>query len=119
MRQLPERIQRKKAIWQRYAEQLAGVPGVQLFDHDLTLCTPWFIDGRFARRDDLAAHLKREGIGSRTMYPPIHQQKAYDRPGSFPVSEAIGREGLWLPSMIQLSDAQIDRVCTAIRAFYA
>lgn len=53
------------------------------------------------------------------MYPPIHRQKAYDLPGSFPVSEAIGREGLWLPSMIQLSDAQIDRICAAIRSFYA
>lgn len=118
MRQLPERVQRKKAIWQRYADGLLGVPGAQLFAHDLGLCTPWFIDGRFARRDELAAFLKAEGIGTRTMYPPIHQQKAYALPGSFPVSEAIGREGLWLPSMIQLSDAQIDRVCLAIRRFY-
>lgn len=119
MRQLPERVTRKKAIWQRYRDLLQDVNGAQLFDHDLGLCTPWFIDGRFARRDALAAHLKSQGIGSRTMYPPIHRQKAYDLPGSFPVSEDIGREGLWLPSMIQLNDAQIDRICAAIRSFYA
>lgn len=119
MRQLPERVLRKKQIWQRYAEGLQGVAGAQLFAHDLQLCTPWFIDGLFERRDALAAHLKAAGIGTRTMYPPIHQQKAYDLAGSFPVSEAVGRDGLWLPSMIQLTDAQIDRVCAAIRQFYA
>lgn len=118
MRQLPERIERKKAIWQRYWNGLQGVPGVQLFAHDLRRCTPWFIDGRFARRDELAAHLKREGIGTRTMYPPIHRQKAYDLAGEHPVSEAIGREGLWLPSMIQLTDGQIERICAAVRSFY-
>lgn len=119
MRQLPERIPRKKAIWQRYAEQLQGVKGVRLFAHDLSLCTPWFIDGLFERRDALVPHLKAAGIGSRTMYPPIHQQKAYDLPGHHPVSETVGREGLWLPSMIQLTDAQIDRIAAAIRDFYA
>ncbi|WP_374435568.1 DegT/DnrJ/EryC1/StrS family aminotransferase [Inhella sp.] len=118
MRQLPERLPRKKAIWQRYWDGLQGVPGVQLFAHDTQLCTPWFIDGRFERREELAAHLKAAGIGTRTMYPPIHQQKAYDLPGSYPVSEAIGREGLWLPSMIQLEDAQVDRICAEIRRFY-
>ncbi|MDT7836545.1 DegT/DnrJ/EryC1/StrS family aminotransferase [Aquabacterium sp. OR-4] len=118
MRQLPDRVVRKKAIWRRYAERLAGVSGYRLFDHDLALCTPWFIDGVAERRDELAAHLKARGIGTRTMYPPIHRQKAYDLPGDHPVAEHIGRDGLWLPSMIQLTDAQIDRICGEIAAFY-
>lgn len=119
MRQLPGRVARKKEIWRRYQEGLAGVEGIALFEHDLGLCTPWFIDCRAERRDELAAHLKARGIGTRTMYPPIHQQKAYGVAGSHPVAEAIGREGLWLPSMIQLSDAQIARICAEITAFYA
>jgi perosamine synthetase len=118
MRQLPGRVLRKKEIWRRYHEGLAGVAGIRLFDHDLELCTPWFIDCRAERRDELAAHLKAAGIGTRTMYPPIHQQKAYDLPGSHPVAEGIGRDGLWLPSMIQLSDAQIERICREIAGFY-
>jgi len=118
MRQLPARIERKKDIWRRYAEGLAGIPGIQLFAHDLSLCTPWFIDCRAERREALAAHLKAQGIGTRTMYPPIHQQKAYDLPGQHPVAEDIGRSGLWLPSMIQLTDAQIERICQSIRSFY-
>ena len=118
MRQLPARVMRKKEIWRRYQEGLAGLPGITLFAHDLQLCTPWFIDCRAEARDALAAHLKAQGIGSRCMYPPIHQQKAYGLPGSHPVSEAVGREGLWLPSMIQLTDAQIARICSEIAGFY-
>jgi perosamine synthetase len=119
MRKLPERVVRKKEIWRRYQEGLVGVRGLTLFAHDLELCTPWFIDCLAERRDELAAHLKAQGIGTRTMYPPINHQKAYALPGSHPVSEDIGRRGLWLPSMIQLSDAQIARICAAIAAFYA
>ena len=52
------------------------------------------------------------------MYPPIIQQKAYGICGNHPVSERVGREGLWLPSANQLTDAEIDRICGAIRAFY-
>ena len=118
MRKLPERVLRKREIWRRYQEGLSGVKGLQLFAHDLSLCTPWFIDCLAQRRDELAVHLKARGIGSRTMYPPVHQQKAYALSGSHPVSEEIGRSGLWLPSMIQLSDAQIARICGEITAFY-
>ena len=52
------------------------------------------------------------------MYPPINRQKAYQRPGSYPISELVGQKGLWLPSSSQLTDEQIDDVCDAIRQFY-
>ena len=118
MRQLPGRVVRKKEIWSRYQEGLAGVAGIQLFVHDLNLCTPWFIDCLAENREELVAYLKAKGIGTRTMYPPIHQQKAYDVLGNYPVAEQVGRDGLWLPSMIQLTDIQIDHICANIRSFY-
>jgi perosamine synthetase len=122
MKKLPARVERKKEILRRYRQGLSGVRGVTLFAQELEHTTPWFIDGLFERRDALAAHLKTRGVGARVMYPPIHQQLAYaDHPlagASFPVSERVGREGLWLPSASQLTDAQIDRVTAAIREFY-
>lgn len=118
MRQLTGRIERKKEICRRYSIGLAGIHDIKLFDHDLNLCTPWFIDCRAERRDELAAYLKAKGIGTRNMYPPIHRQIAYDLPGHYPVAEEIGRNGLWLPSMIQITNEQIDRICSEIRKFY-
>lgn len=118
MKKLPARILRKKEIWKRYVHNLANIPQIKLFSHDLITTCPWFIDSMVERRDELVAYLKERGIGSRIMYPPINAQEAYKVPGHFPVSEQIGKSGLWLPSMIQLSDAQIDRICEDIRLFY-
>lgn len=118
MKKLSWRIERKKAIYTRYRTLLSGLEEIRFFDQDLTCTTPWFIDVLARDRDRLAARLKEEGIGSRIMYPPINRQEAYGIPGDFPVSEQVGREGLWLPSSAQLTDDQIDRICNVILRFY-
>jgi perosamine synthetase len=118
MRKLPERIIRKKEIWHQYRDELRSCPGIKLFEHNLEHCTPWFIDCLAENRNELANFLKGRGIGTRTMYPPIHRQIAYRFSGSHPVSESVGEFGLWLPSMIQLSNEQIARICLEIQSFY-
>jgi len=117
MKKLPQRVQRKRDIWRRYRDGLRGVPGVRLFDHDLARTSPWFMDSLVDAREGLIAHLKAERIGTRVMYPPINRQQAYQVPGDHAVSDRVGRHGLWLPSAVQLTDADIDRICEAIRAF--
>jgi perosamine synthetase len=116
MKKLPQRVQRKKDMWRRYRDGLRGVPGVRLFDHDLACTSPWFIDALVDDREGLIAHLTVENIGTRVMYPPINRQQAYQLPGEHLISERVGCHGLWLPSAVQLTDAEIDRVCAAIRA---
>ncbi len=115
----PARVERKKEIWRRYADGLQGVRGITLFEHELERTAPWFIDSMADDREALMAHLKTAGIGTRVMYPPINKQLAYNVPGDHPVSSLVGSKGLWLPSAVQLSDAQIDHICNAVRAFYA
>jgi len=119
MDKLAARVVRKKVIWQRYADQLENCPQVKLFEHDLAITTPWFIDALVEQREALAVFLKAEMIGTRIMYPPITQQKVYGVTGSYPVAEDVGENGLWLPSSNQLTDADITRICDAIKAFYA
>jgi perosamine synthetase len=118
MKKLDGRIERKKEIMLQYRQALDRVQSVRLFEQDLKHTAPWFIDVLCERRDQLQIHLKQQGIGTRVMYPPINRQKAYQRPGSYPVSERVGEKGLWLPSSSQLSDEQINRVCDAIKQFY-
>jgi perosamine synthetase len=118
MRQLPERISRKKEIWRQYQENLKHIKGIKLFEHNLEICAPWFIDCIAENRDDLVQHLKSAGIGTRPMYPPINQQRAYQLEGHYPVSEAIGEAGLWLPSMVQLRDDDILRISYELEKFY-
>lgn len=118
MAKLAWRVERKKDILRRFMSNLDCVGQVRFFEQDLTLTTPWFIDTLVEAREGLQAHLAERGIGSRVMYPPINRQKAYAVPGEHPVSELVGREGLWLPSASQLSDADVDRTCEAIISFY-
>ncbi len=119
MKKLPERVERKKAIWRRYAEGLAPVQSsLRLFAHNLQHTVPWFIDSLVERRDELVAYLKSHQIGSRVMYPPINKQRAYQAVGEHPVSNQVGAQGLWLPSAVQLTDAQIDTITACIVAFY-
>jgi perosamine synthetase len=119
MKKLEARVIRKKEIWKRYAEGLNGVRGIDLFPHDLERTSPWFIDSLADHRAALIDHMKAANVGTRIMYPPINKQKAYQVPGDHPVSNLIGEKGLWLPSAVQLSDADVARICLAIREFYA
>jgi perosamine synthetase len=118
MKKLDWRIARKKHVLLRYQEGLDGVKDVKFFEQDLDNTTPWFIDVLCERRDELQVHLKDRGIGTRAMYPPINSQKAYQRAGSYPVSELVGEKGLWLPSSSRLTDTQIDRVSASVKQFY-
>jgi perosamine synthetase len=119
MKKLPVRVERKKEIWQAYADGLQGIEGIKLFPHDLKCTSPWFIDSLVEKREELMTYLKQAGIGTRTMYPPINKQQAYAFAGEHPVSNLIGEKGLWLPSAVQLTNEDITRICTAIRDFYS
>ena len=118
MKKLPWRVERKKEIFRQYKENLSAIREISFFDQDLSCTTPWFIDVLAEKREELVQYLKGHGIGSRTMYPPINQQVAYQVPGNHPVSELVGKKGLWLPSASQLTDEQIIRICGAITRFY-
>jgi perosamine synthetase len=115
---LPARIERKRAITRRYEANLAGVPGISLFRHDLERTTPWFVDSIVERRSALMEHLAANRIRTRVMYPPLNKQPIYGESVSHPVSDFIGENGLWLPSHSHLSDDEIDYVCDRIQTFY-
>ena len=118
MKKLDWRIERKREILVKYRQSLRAIGSVKFFEQDLATTTPWFIDVLCERRTDLQEHLKQKGIGTRAMYPPIHRQQAYQNVGDHPVSELVGRQGLWLPSSSQLTDQQIETVCDSVAEFY-
>jgi len=118
IKKLPWRVNRKKEILKEYKRLLKGVPQVKFFEQDIANTTPWFIDVFVEDRENLQAYLKDKQIGTRIMYPPINKQMAYQIPGEYPVSELVGKKGLWLPSGAQLTDNQIIFICEQIKQFY-
>ena len=119
MQRLPAIVDRKKAIYRAYGQGLAGLRGIEMPATDLAGVTPWFVDVLVDpdRKAQLQAHLHANGFGSRPLYPPLHAEPAFARPGRFPHAEAASRRGLWLPSSLKLTDEQIARACDLIRAF--
>ena len=72
--------------------------------------------------DDLAAHLKSQGVPTAIYYPiPIHMQDPYANypvaPGGLPVTEEVRNRVLSLPMHPYLDAEQQDRVIEAIRGF--
>jgi dTDP-4-amino-4,6-dideoxygalactose transaminase len=107
-----------------YREGLEGVgdlrfpadhPDDEPVYHQLTVST--------ARRDDLAAHLSAEGVGSSVHYPsPLHRQPALSaivaEPPELPHAERAANEVLCLPMFPELSEEEVARAVEAVRAFY-
>lgn len=122
-------IARRAELAARYDAELAGVPGI------LRLPTPRVHnDGATAepvfyvylveaeRRDGLAAHLSRHGVGTETYYPrPLHLQPCFaglgHRPGDFPNAEAACGRTLALPLYPDLTDDQVATVAALVRAY--
>lgn len=76
------------------------------------------IVGKVAREAVIEA-LKAQGIAAQIHYPsPVHFQEAAKpwgyRPGDFPNAERLAREVLCLPIHPFLSDADVDRVASAV-----
>jgi perosamine synthetase len=75
-------------------------------------------------KDEVMAALKAKGVDSRSYFYPMSQQPALkgddprfpDLRGSWPVSDDLARRGLYLPSGIGLTDAQIEFCAEALRS---
>ena len=75
---------------------------------------------RVPNRDRVFQHLTASGVQAAIYYPiPVHLQPAYRdaryKEGDFPVAESVAREVLALPVYPELTPAQIDEVCAAVR----
>lgn len=110
--ELPQRIEKKKAMYKRYQAAL----GELMRPHE---GTPWFVDIYHPNRDALALALKDKGIGTRLMYPLIPTQAPFADHSIYGDSSQDKRhseQGLWLPSSLTVTDAQIDEVIAAVQS---
>lgn len=114
-------IDRKRALYEAYRNGLEGVSAIEMPATDLAQVTPWFVDVLVPRdrKASLMEHLKKQGIGSRPFYPALHTQPAFNAGGAFPVAVDISARGLWLPSSLRVTEAQVAMICETIRAFLA
>ena len=75
------------------------------------------------KRDALAAHLEKKGVGAAVYYPsPLHLESCFKslgyRNGDFPVAERISRQILSLPVYPELTESRQADVIAAIQDFF-
>ena len=121
LRRLDTMNERRRELAARYATRLAGLPlelpreraGARHVYHLYVVRTP--------RRAELAAFLEERRIQTGVHYPVAsHRQPAAEFFGSspLPVTERLVDEVLTLPISAGHTDAEIDAVATAVRAFF-
>jgi perosamine synthetase len=121
-----EIVGRKRAIAAQYAAALAGVRGIQLpVEEAWARSVYWMygivIDTATGRdAESVAAKLAESGIETRPFFLGLHEQPALRRLGlfsgaSYPMTERLARQGLYLPSGIGLRADDIGAVAEAVR----
>ena len=117
--------EQRRAVARGYAERLEGVGDLRLPPVPEGSRPVWHLYVvRTAKPTELAEFLRERGIGTGRHYPqPAHLSPAYAHlgygEGSFPVAEALGREGLSLPIFPGMTERQLDSVADAIAAYFA
>ncbi len=127
LERLDEFVARKRRMGKLYTELLADVPGLQLpipqtdyADNIYWVYSIVLTDEVGCAASDIMQQLGQQQIGTRPFFWCMHEQPVFQKMGlfnglSFPVAEKIARRGLYLPSGMALTEAQIVRVATTLR----
>jgi dTDP-4-amino-4,6-dideoxygalactose transaminase len=119
---LPAKIDRRRAIQERYRAALGDRPGVGFMPvADFGTPNWWLAVATLGPETgttpaDLCAHLETHDIEARPAWKPLHLQPVFaDAPmRGGRVAEAVFREGVCLPTGSAMTDADVDRVIAAI-----
>jgi perosamine synthetase len=124
--QIEEHVRRKRWMGHAYTERLSNLTQIELPVEEPWAKNVYWMYGIVLADEvkydasELARRLKIEGIDTRPFFLGMHEQPVFYKRGMFvgeryPVAERIARRGLYLPSGLTLTEAQIESVCRAVR----
>ena len=126
LRHLDGEIAKRKAVAERYWENLEDVPGLTVFRsaegvrHNYAYLPVLFDPDAFgATRDDVFEALAKEGIGARKYFYPLVSDFACYRSvyssDRTPVAKRAAERVLTLPMYADLALEDVDRICAIVR----
>ena len=123
LRALPERIAARRRNFEFYSRELGAVPGIEFMprqqhgrgNHWLTCITIDPVEFG-ATREEVRLMLEAHNIEARPVWKPLHMQPVFAgcRVRGGERSATIFERGLCLPSGSNLSQAELERICTLI-----
>lgn len=117
-------VGKKRSLAYSYGERLGGIASLILpKQHENVLNSYWlytvYLDSKcHIDRNQLLLELEKNGIEARPIFFPIHQMPPYIRYAGnkkFPVSDYLSLRGLSLPSSVEMTVEDIDKVCSALK----
>jgi dTDP-4-amino-4,6-dideoxygalactose transaminase len=125
MEVLPERIIRRREIFNIYLRELSNIVGLD-FLSEPTGCfanrwlTTLIIDPSLTHgtcNEDVRVHLEKLNIESRPLWKPMHQQPVFSgyKVYNNGIADALFMKGLCLPSGSNLTDEQLEIVVSEIK----
>jgi dTDP-4-amino-4,6-dideoxygalactose transaminase len=123
LRHLEAQIEARRRVAARYRVLLDGTPVRPPADDPTGRHAYYMYTVQAPRREALVAYLAERGIGTQLIYPRlVPDQGAYRehpwRAGPIDVARSLVPTLLCLPMFAELTDAEVDRVGLAVRAFY-
>lgn len=122
---LPVWTERRRSLAERYGHSLAGLAGITLPAAAGWAKHVWHVyQIRVADRDGLMHHFKTQNIQTGVNYPnalpflPCYADRGHG-PDDFPIAYALGKETLSLPLFPEMTEAQQDRVASALQGSLA
>jgi perosamine synthetase len=114
-----EEIERRLVLAVRrdeaYRERLSNQPSLRLATTGEAGEVRQWTDVLIEDRAKVVAALEAEQIGSRNFWFPLHRQEPYRAADAlFTNSISVSERGLWLPSRLDMSEGDIDRVCDVV-----
>ena len=116
-------LARKLALRDAYYERLSDCPGVRFArDNGFGDVVPFRVNSLVDDPEALAMNLKQRAIATRRFFYPLHLQPCLTSENCIvrhkPISSIrLFQQGLMLPSGLDLTQEQVDYVCSTIEAF--
>jgi dTDP-4-amino-4,6-dideoxygalactose transaminase len=128
MKVLPLRVEQKRQIYARYAENLAGLPlmlqpVMEGCKSNCWLTVALLNENCGVEPGEILAALKAENIEGRPVWKPMHAQPVfagtkYVTVEDASVSEDLFNRGVCLPSDTKMTMEDVDRICGIIKNLF-
>ena len=121
LKKLPTFIEKRRAVSDHYDERLKNLGWLDtpapLKDYQTNSYYFYPVQTHADIRDDLAKHLRENGIYTTYRYFPLHRVKIYQATGEFPNADWAANHTLNLPIHQALTSSEVEFICDKIIEF--
>lgn len=118
LKRLPDRIQKVKAIYERYAAEISRLTFLRFLPVNISAGEiPIYVEVLCSARESMIKFLSENDIQVRPFYPDLNDAKYLNSSGRFLNSENFGQQGVFLPCGPDQPLENIDRTLEILHKF--